>query len=181
MERGSSLVPRIRLSVFGIQKRDLLSTLNGHSDWVNSVAYSFDGSRTISGSADKTILIWNTQNGKKKLVSPDSKQTLSGSRDATARVWNAITGKPLFPPFRGHMCSVTSVCFFPDGTRFVTGSDDGELRIWTLDEVQNTKNFISAPKEIYTLPVFHLFYRALNLDKTNIYYQLYYVSNIISI
>ena len=32
-----------------------LKTLEGHSDWVNSVAYSPDGTKIISGSDDTTV------------------------------------------------------------------------------------------------------------------------------
>ena len=62
-------------------------------------------------------------------------QILSGSDDNTARVWDAITGNPLFPPFTGHTSFISSVCFFPNGRHFATGSHDGTIRIWTLDEI----------------------------------------------
>lgn len=35
-----------------------LKTLVGHSSFVNSVAYSLDGRKIISGSSDGTIKIW---------------------------------------------------------------------------------------------------------------------------
>jgi WD40 repeat protein len=38
--------------------------LQGHTDWVRSVAFSPDGKRLVSGSADKTLRLWN--------VSPES-------------------------------------------------------------------------------------------------------------
>ena len=66
---------------------------------------------------------------------------LSGSGDNTARVWDAVTGQPLFPPFRGHTDLVKTACFFPDGTHFVTGSEDGAIRIWTLDPTPNDTNW----------------------------------------
>ena len=68
-------------------------------------------------------------------------QILSGSHDGTARVWDAITGNPLFPPFIGHTGFIYSVCFFPNGRHFATGSVDGTIRIWTLDEIPNDTNW----------------------------------------
>ena len=59
----------------------------------------------------------------------------SGSHDGTARVGDTITGNPLFPPFSGHTSFISSVCFFPNGRHFATGSVDGSIRIWTLDEI----------------------------------------------
>ena len=37
--------------------------LKGHKDSVRSVAFAQDGSRVVSGSDDKTILVWNTVTG----------------------------------------------------------------------------------------------------------------------
>ena len=119
------------------------------------MAYSFDGSRIVSGSDDNTIRVWNAESGKiigepitghdswvnSVCFSQDGKRILSGSSDNTARVWDAVTGKSLFPPFRGHTNYIKSVCFFPDGTRFATGSLDGTIRIWTLDEIPNEINW----------------------------------------
>ena len=35
---------------------------NAHSNWVTSVAFSPDGSTIVSGSADKTIKVWDAVN-----------------------------------------------------------------------------------------------------------------------
>ena len=59
----------------------------------------------------------------------------------TARVWDAITGNPLFPPFSGHTHSLSSVCFFPNGRHFATGSDDETIRIWTSGDIPNDTNW----------------------------------------
>ncbi|KAL4970907.1 WD40 repeat domain-containing protein [Aspergillus stella-maris] len=40
-----------------------LKTLEGHSDWVNSVAFSADGRLLASGSADHTIKLWDPATG----------------------------------------------------------------------------------------------------------------------
>lgn len=33
-------------------------TLSGHNNWVNSVCYSWDGKRIVSGGEDNCIKIW---------------------------------------------------------------------------------------------------------------------------
>ena len=38
--------------------------MTGHSNWVNSVAYSPDGKHIVSGSADQTVKVWDSQTGK---------------------------------------------------------------------------------------------------------------------
>lgn len=40
-----------------------LQTLEGHSSWVSSVAFSPDGQRIVSGSDDNTIKLWDAQTG----------------------------------------------------------------------------------------------------------------------
>jgi WD40 repeat protein len=68
------------------------NTLQGHSSYVTSVAFSVDGSRIVSGSYDKTVKIWNA---------------------ATGEVENTLLG---------HSSYVTSVAFSVDGSRIVSGS-----------------------------------------------------------
>ena len=43
-------------------------TLTGHSNWVNSVAYSPDGKHIVSGSEDETVKIWDSSTGKEVSV-----------------------------------------------------------------------------------------------------------------
>ena len=84
----------------------LNKTLNGHSGNVRSVAFSPDGTRVVSGSADKTIKIWSATTG-------EVVQTLDGHSD-----------------------TVKSVAFSPDGTRVVSGSYDKTVKIWQNDAMQ---------------------------------------------
>lgn len=42
--------------------------LQGHTAWINSIAYSPDGTFLASGSADSTVRIWDTQHKKELAV-----------------------------------------------------------------------------------------------------------------
>jgi WD40 repeat protein len=63
--------------------------------------------------------------------SPDGKRALSASADSTLRVWDVNTGEQLccidIP--RG---SSQQIAFSPDGTRALTADSDGTVRVWHL-------------------------------------------------
>jgi WD40 repeat protein len=118
-----------------------VNTIYGHSSYVFSIAINPDGKTFISGSADKTIKIWNIENselihtltGHSNYVStvafsPDGKIIGSGSYDKTFKLWDALKGKT----FIEHSGCITSVAFSPDGKTFATASLDKTIKIWDL-------------------------------------------------
>ena len=54
--------------------------------------------------------------------SPDGTGIASGSADKTVRLWDADTGQPIGEPLTGHTDTVYSVAFSPDGHRLASGS-----------------------------------------------------------
>ncbi|MCJ1329364.1 hypothetical protein MMC10_006043, partial [Thelotrema lepadinum] len=99
----------------------LLQTLEGHSDWVNSVAFSHDGQRIVSGSGDKTVKVWDAATGSllqtleghsdsvySVAFSHDGQKIVSGSYDKTVKVWDAATGS-LLQTLEGHSDAVKSI------------------------------------------------------------------------
>ncbi|OQE11875.1 hypothetical protein PENFLA_c071G03084 [Penicillium flavigenum] len=116
--------------------------LEGHSDWVSSVAFSPQGGLLASGSYDKTIRIWDTATGALRLIlnghlglvesvafSPDGQRLVSGSEDKTIRLWDIATGT-LQQTLKGHSGWVSSVTFSPQGGLLASGSYDKTIRIW---------------------------------------------------
>ena len=138
-----SRLPKVVCGVDKMWSPELIQ-LQGHDGSINSVAFSPDGSKIISGSDDKTIRIWDASTGIEMLpplrghdssfysvtFSPDGSKFISGSDDKTIRVWDASTGIEMLPPLRGHDGSIYSVAFSPDGSKIISGSDDTTIRIW---------------------------------------------------
>ncbi|KZP30695.1 hypothetical protein FIBSPDRAFT_978725, partial [Athelia psychrophila] len=111
-----------------------LTTLKGHSDRVNTVAFSHDGTRIVSGSDDKRVRIWDTASGGiLKIIaghksgvafatfSHDDTRIASGSQHGTVRLWDTINGAHVMT-LEGHAERVVSVQFSPNGFHIASGS-----------------------------------------------------------
>jgi WD40 repeat protein len=59
----------------------------------------------------------------------DGARIVTASADNTARLWDAATGQPIVV-LKGHDGIVISAAFSPDGARVVTASRDGTARLW---------------------------------------------------
>jgi hypothetical protein len=122
-------------------------TLTGHSNSVNSVSFSPDGTQIASGSRDKTIKLWDTATGKEiktftgqnsfvtsLLFSPDGTQILSAG-DA-AHLWDIASGKEIvrFISFSGSDSSLASATRgLTVETQTAAASNDGEWLSITPD------------------------------------------------
>ena len=71
-----------------------LNTLRGHTNWIQSIAFSPDGQYLASGSDDHTIRLWDVKKGAH------------------------------LNTLRGHTNSVQSIAFSPDGQSLASGSTD---------------------------------------------------------
>ena len=110
--------------------------------WAISAAFSPDGTRIVTASADRTAKVWDAGTGAELLTlrghtgnltaaafGPDGSRIVTASTDQTAKVWDARTGAELLT-LRGHTDSLTAAVFSPDGSRIVTACRDSTAKIW---------------------------------------------------
>lgn len=129
--------------------------LEGHQGAVYHLSWSHDGTRLASGSADKTIRLWDSLTSQLHCIleghtgtvcgtawSPDGRLLASGSADKTIRIWDTITGQQKIL-IEGHTEYVTAVAFSADGRLLASKSGDGTIRLWRCD----TWEFVASIEE----------------------------------
>jgi WD40 repeat protein len=126
------------------QEREALS-IAAHGMAVHSVAFTPDGRRLVSASADGSLKLWDAAGGKLLLtlnghggavrsvaVSPDGKRVYSCSADKTIKIWDAASGR-LLQTLGGHGGEVNSLSLSGDGKLLCSASADGTIRVWDAD------------------------------------------------
>jgi WD40 repeat protein len=116
--------------------------LRGHTDPVEALAFSPDGTRLASGSADNTVNLWDPGSGARVnslreaggpvhavAFSTDGRLLAAASGDRKVWLWDASSGEPL-RELSGHGGAVTAVAFTPNGRLLVSASADRTIRFW---------------------------------------------------
>lgn len=118
--------------------------LVGHTDYVFAVSFSHDGRWLASGSADKTVRVWDVVTGEEVVRldgaagivhsvawSPDGRTLASGGRDGVVRVWDTENGMVL-NRLSANTGPVTRLSLDRDGRHALLGSQDGKLAVWDV-------------------------------------------------
>ncbi|HEY3353698.1 MAG TPA: protein kinase [Polyangia bacterium] len=115
--------------------------LSGHQGMLWKLAFSPDGRRLASASADGTARVWDLGADTARVLtghtsevdcvrfSADGRRLFTGSDDRSVRVWDLATGTSR--AFAGHGGSVVQAIPLGDG-RLVTGAYDRTIRLWDL-------------------------------------------------
>ena len=135
------------------RKPTCVSTLQGHSSFVTSVAYHPSAPILATGSDDRTAKLWllnadcsaatcvSTLQGHSDCVRsvafhPSAPYLATGSWDTTAKLWllNAdCSTASCVSLLAGHSNKVNSVAFHPTAPYIATGSWDKTVKLWLLD------------------------------------------------
>ena len=141
--------PFIRL--LDLQNEENIRTLTGHTWNISSVAFSPDGQTLASGSWDKTIKLWNPNNGHLKRTltghtrevmsvtfSRDGQTLASASGDGTIRLWNPNTGEEK-KILTGNTDWIEQIAFNPDGEILASGNLQARrIRLWNVQTDEYT-------------------------------------------
>lgn len=115
----------------------LRGTMRGHSDVVTAIAAPIDNSDMIvSSSRDKSLLVWHL------------------TKDATAAGVDGAGGGSYGVPRRrltGHSHFVQDVVLSSDGQFALSGSWDGDLRLWDLSTGATTRRFCGHAKDVISV------------------------------
>jgi WD40 repeat protein len=138
-----------------------LFTFKGHTSSVHSVAFSPDGKRLASASAE--VKVWDLARGQvvhtlrghtlalnSLAFSPDGQRLAGASQDKTVRVW-ALARDQEARTLKGHTGFVTSVAFSPDGQRLASASVDRTVKVWDAasgQEVLTLKGHTGAVRSV---------------------------------
>nr|POE49700.1 protein pleiotropic regulatory locus 1 [Quercus suber] len=122
--------------------------ISGHLGWVRSIAFDPSNTWFCTGSADRTIKIWDVASGRLKLtltghieqirgLAVSSKHTymFSAGDDKQVKCWDLEQNK-VIRSYHGHLSGVYCLALHPTIDVLLTGGRDSVCRVWDIRSKQ---------------------------------------------
>lgn len=116
----------------------------GHLGWVRCISVDTTNTWFATGSADRTIKIWDLASSELKVtltghistvrgvvISPRHPYLFSCGEDKTVKCWDLETNK-VVRHYHGHLSGVYAVALHPTLDLLVTGGRDSSVRVWDM-------------------------------------------------
>lgn len=142
----------------------MVKTLEGHEGDTTSLAFSADGARVASSSWDRTIRVWDVENGtlmhvleghqdrvNQVIFSPDGSLLASAGRDGNVMLWGLVDGRQEASWIAHDTRAVDAVSFSGDGMLLVTGGRDNSARVWSMPDLQERVTLDSHQKPVLSV------------------------------
>ncbi len=144
------------------ETRKIARTLEAHTDWIQTLAFSRDTRELYSGGDDGRVLRWDhvdQRTGRDIVKLPFAIRSISVSTEQRllavagfgelVGVWDLAAGKWRYQfscPGGDQRC----VKFSPSGTKLFSGGRDGEIRVWSLATGELIANYSGHAGRIHT-------------------------------
>lgn len=122
----------------------LMRVIAGHTGWVRSVAVDPTNQWFVTGSADRTIKVWNLASGELQItltghisavrglaVSPRHPYLFSCGEDKMVKCWDLETNK-VIRSYHGHTSGVYALALHPELDILVSAGRDSVGRVWDM-------------------------------------------------
>lgn len=122
----------------------LMRVIAGHGGWVRCASVDVSNEWFVTGSADRTVKVWDLASGQLKLtlpghvasvravvVSPRHPYLFSASEDKEIKCWDLEYNR-VIRNYHGHLSAVYTLSLHPTIDVLVSGGRDSSVRVWDM-------------------------------------------------
>jgi len=133
-----------KVNIWTMERPTCIMSLTGHSSIVQTMAFSNNEDKIVTGSSSGSLKIWDLEMNKLNCNLSGHKSTVSclkfhayadyvtsGSLDSTIRLWD-LRRKGCIFTYKGHTGAINSLKFSPDSKWIASVGDDCLVKIWDL-------------------------------------------------
>jgi WD40 repeat protein len=133
--------------------------LKDHVDAVYALAFTPDGTRLVTGAADRSVKIWNVASGERLYtlsdatdgintvaVSPDGKQVAAAGQDKSIRIWTVGPKEgTLEHTLIAHEDAILKLAWSPDGKLLASAAADRTIKIFRASDLTEVRAIAKQP------------------------------------